>query len=83
MTHTVSVTLPEDLYRRLEELRRQAGGTERSKVIQRALALYMDLQGPDPKVVRRWQAAYARVGSDEAVQSEKWRGAQAGSLGQP
>ena len=83
MTKTVSITVPAELFKRLEDLRRERGGEERSKIIQRALSYYLELQGPDSRVVRRWQAAYARVAAQEQQSAESWRTAQARSLGQP
>lgn len=83
MSRTVSVTLPDDLYRRLEELRREKGGAERSRIIQQALAYYLSLQGPDPKVVRRWKEAYAKAGDLEEEAGARWQQAQAKALGQP
>ena len=82
MTKTISVTLPAELFQRLEAAKKARGG-ERSKIVQRALAYYLDLEGPDPKVVKRWNDAYARVAEEEAQQAEKWRDTQVKALGQP
>lgn len=83
MTKTISVTLPQDILRRLKDLGKERGERERSKIIQMALRFYFELQEPDPRVVRRWGDAYAKAGSQESLGAKKWGRAQSGALGEP
>lgn len=83
MTRTISITLEEGLFRRLEEFRRALGHVERSGLVQRALRFYLAEQGPDPRVLRRWAGAYAKVREREAALVGDWSAVQADSLGRP
>ena len=82
MTKTISVTLPEALYARVEKARR-AKGSKRSELVQDALSYYLAIQGPDPEVVRRWERAYAKSAKAEAKSAADWGPAQADALGKP
>ena len=75
---TISFTIPEELFARLERLRRRKR-LERSRVIQRALELYLGLHGPDPRVLSRWGEVYDRLGAEEADAAERWVGEPGGS----
>lgn len=81
MTRTISITLPERLFSRIEELRRERGGLERSKLVQEALSYYLRSNGPDPKVVQRWKKDFESIGDLEARSAERWRQVQAKALG--
>ncbi len=83
MTRTISVTLPEDILIRLKGLEKKRGQRERSKIIHMALRFYFELQGPDPKVVRRWGGAYAKAASLESSDAKKWGSTQSQAFGQP
>lgn len=82
MAKTISVTLPEALYARIEKARR-AKGANRSELVQEALTYYLELQGPDPEVLRRWEQAYAKSDGAESKSAGEWGTAQAGALGKP
>ncbi len=82
MSKMISITLPEALFERLERLRRDRGA-ERSGIIQQALAFYLGTQGPNPKVVRRWKAAYAKAGEAESKAAESWKKGQRKARGSP
>lgn len=83
MSRTISITLPERLFSRIEELRKERGGLERSKLVQEALSFYLKSNGPDPKVVKRWKGAFEEIGDLEVKSAERWRQAQAKALGLP
>ena len=82
MAKTISVTLPEGLYARIEAARR-AKGAKRSELVQEALTYYLELQGPDPEIIRRWEKAYSKLGAREVKSAAEWRPAQSGALGKP
>lgn len=83
MTRTISITLPEEDYRRLAALRRERGGRGRSRIIQQALRFFFASSGSDPKVVKRWASRYAKAARREAAGASAWGPAQAGALGEP
>ncbi|MBI5245088.1 MAG: ribbon-helix-helix protein, CopG family [Elusimicrobia bacterium] len=83
MTRTISVTLPEDILDRLNELVKKRGERERSKLILSALRFYFELQGPDQGVSSRWSAAYAKASRQESADAGKWGRAQSQALGWP
>ena len=83
MSKTISVTLQDELFARLEEFRKACGHIERSGVVQRALAHFLGSGGPDPKVIRRWKAHYDRINDLELERSESWGKIQSDALGQP
>lgn len=83
MRKVLSITVPEDLYRRLLELESRRGKRGRSRIVQEALRAYLSREGPDPRVVRRWAARYAKVSAPESAGAGRWGSAQSGSLGAP
>ena len=83
MTRTISVTLPEEDYRRLAILEKERGGRARSRIIQQALRFFFASQGSDPKVLKRWASRYAKAARREAADASPWRQAQADALGEP
>ena len=83
MSKIITVTLQDELFRRLEEFRKSSGRLERSPVVQKALSYFLGASGPDARVLKRWGQAYARVRELEAARADAWSGPQGAALGKP